>query len=243
MGVYVYAISGAEKIDALLPEGILDQPAYQVRSGALSAIVSDCPVELLRAERRHLSAHQRMLGAANAQRDLLPMAFGTITESTQLLEAFLDEHADTLSAQLQRVAGTEEMALRLALDFPDPIAYLVERSPDLKAARERMFSRRREPSYDEKIRLGQLCGEVLARYRETQTARVLGMIEASCKEIMALPLHGEQEVANWAMLVPRESRADFEATVEEAAARCEEDLVFQVAGPWPPHNFVELALT
>ena len=174
MGLYVYAVGRPGEIDLPPLNGILDRPVKQLEAGSLCAVVSDCPHPLVRAERRNIAASQRVLNALHAQFDLLPMAFGTVTKSDADLRRFLDEHRDLLTAQLQRIAGAVEMGLRLSLEVPDPIAYLVERTPTLQTARERTFHGHRPPSYDAKIRLGQLCEDALRRYRDARTAQVVG---------------------------------------------------------------------
>jgi len=239
MGLYVYAVgsSGADELPPL--RGVLDQPAYRLEAGSLCAVVSECPIGTVRAERRHIAATQRVLAGLNARFDLLPMAFGTVTKSEADLRSFLAEHHDVLTAQLQRVSGAVEMSLRLSLDVPDPIAYLVERTPALQAARERTFHRRKQPSYDDRIRLGQMFDEALRRYREAHTAQVVTVIGASCAEVIALPVHEEKEIANLAALVSRSGLDQFESAVHASAAQIDEDIAFSIGGPWPPHNFVQ----
>lgn len=242
MGIYVYAIGRAEAVG--LPElaGIMDHPAYCLPAAGLAAMVSDCPAAAVRPERKHIAASQRVMSALNARFDLLPMAFGTIAESAEALVDFLEQHRERLIAQLDRVAGKLEMDLRLSLDVADPIAFLVETTPALKAARDRTFGRRRSPSADERMRIGQLCEEALRRYRETQTASLRDMLAASCAEIIALPTAGDSEIAHLAVLVARGGGDRFDAVVSEAAARLPDVLAVTIGGPWPPHNFVQPGL-
>jgi hypothetical protein len=240
LGIYVYAIgrTGDDALPAL--QGILDQPVYRLAVGPLVAFVSDCTLEIVRAERKHIAASQRVLRALSAQFDLLPMAFGTVAQSADALSRFLEEYRDALTAQLERVAGTVEMSLRLNLDVTDAIAYLVERTPELKAARDRLFHRRKPPSHDERIRLGQLCDEALNRYRETQTTQLMALLGPSCVEIASLPVRAEKEVASLAVLVRRDVIDRFASVVDVAAAQLADELAVTIGGPWPPHNFVRL---
>jgi len=240
MGIYVYAIGrdGDDALPAL--EGIMGQPVYRLASGALAAIVSDCPLASVRAERKHIAASQRVLSSLGQPFDLLPMAFGTVAQSADELSRFLDEHGEVLAAQLQHIAGTVEMSVRLSLDVPDAIAYLVQATPELKGARDRLFGRRRPPSHDERLRLGLLFDEALRAYREAQTARILTVLAASCAEIRTLPVGPEKEIAHLAVLVPRDGAECFEAAVNDLAAQLPDELAFTIGGPWPPHNFVHL---
>lgn len=242
MGLYIYAIG--HNGDGMLPalDGILGQPVYRIASGALGAIVSDCPLGVVRAERKHLAASQRVLSTLNQEFDLLPMAFGTLAQSADALSDFLDEYGEMLSARLRDIAGTVEMSVRLNLDVPDAIAYLVQCTPELKIARDRLFGRHRVPSHGERIRLGQLCDEALRRYRDAQTAQMLTLLGPSCAEIRTLPVGLEKQIANLAMLVPRDAVERFEAAVNDLAASLPDEFSFTMGGPWPPHNFVQLAL-
>lgn len=242
MGLYVYAVCRTGDDDPpALPElpGVLDQPVYRFDAGSLCAVVSECPLETVRAERRHIAASQRIVTALSDQeRDLLPMAFGTVTPSPDALRSFLTEHGERLEAQLRRIAGAVEMSLRLILDVDDPIAFLVGRTPALQAARARTFGGRRPPSHDDRIRLGQMVDAELGRYREACTAQAVAALADACAETLALPARGEKEIANLALLVPRTELARLGTAVDAAAAALDDALTVTIGGPWPPHNFI-----
>jgi hypothetical protein len=240
MGLYVYAVGKASEAEMPSVQGVLDRPAYRLEADSLCAIVSECPLSNIRAERKHIAANQRVLAALNANFDLLPMTFGTLTKSEDDLRRFLNDNRETLSSQLERVSGAIEMGLRLSLDVPDPIAYLVERTPALKTARDRTFRPRHKPSHDERIRLGQLLDQAFTRYRDSVAGQVLKLIEDACSETLSLPVRDEKQIANLAILVPRASLTSFEAAIEAAAAQIDDDVVFDLSGPWPPHNFAKL---
>ena len=242
MGLYVYGIGAAAAGELLPIEGILGQPAFRLHSGPLAAVVSDCPLEIVRAERKHIVASQRVLSRHNGELDLLPMAFGTVAQSEVALRGFLDEYRDTLLAQLQRIAGRVEMSLQLSLDVADPIGHVVALTPALQVARDRLFHHGRQPNHDERIRLGQLCDAALTRYREAQLAQVLAIVAPLCAEISPLPLRAYSDIAQLAMLVSRDRVGDFEAAVSDAAPQLADDLAVTIGGPWPPHNFVQLEL-
>jgi gas vesicle protein GvpL/GvpF len=242
MGIYVYAIGWAGAAELPPLAGVLEQPVYRIAADRLAAIGSDCPLAPVRAERRHLAASQRVLQHLIGRFDLLPTAFGTVAGSPDALCRFLAEHCEPLAEQLGRVAGKIEMTLRLSLDAADPIGHLVALTPALQTARDRLFHRGRSPSRDERIRLGRLCDEALRRYREAQSARVMSALAPLCSEIATLPLLGERDIAKLAMLVARNRVGDFEHAVGGAALLLPEDLAVTIGGPWPPHDFVQLAL-
>ena len=134
------------------------------------------------------------------------------------------------------------MGLRLRLEGQAPMAFLVERSPELKRARDSAFSGGRPPGYDERIGLGRLCAAAFERFRETVAGRVIAFLAPASREIMRLPAGEDAVIANLAALVSKERVAAFEAAVETAAAEEDDALVFSLSGPWPPHHFARLDL-
>ncbi len=239
MGLYVYAVGKANEAELPPVQGVLDRPAYRLEADSLCAIVSECALANVRAERKHIVATQRVLAALNAKFDLLPMTFGTVTKSEEDLRRFLNDNQEMLSSQLQRVSGAVEMGLRLNLDVPDPIAYLVEKTAVLKSARDRTFRAHHKPSHDERIRLGQLFDQAFAKYRASVAGQVRKLIEDACSEIMELPVRDEKHIANLAILVPRAGLERFEAAINAAAPQIDDDVVLNLSGPFPPHNFVQ----
>ena len=174
MGIYVYAIGRSGEGEAPPLKGVFDEPVYRIEAGSLSAAVSRCPVAVVRAERRHLAATHATLAALSARSDALPLAFGAVVASENELRRFLDDHREALEAQLRRISGTVEMSLRLTLEAADPVAYLVARTPALRAARERVFHGRRPPSRDDKFARARcstrLCATIARRTRRASSA-------------------------------------------------------------------------
>ena len=125
MSLYIYAVGGAIDGDLAPLQGVFDSPVFRFDAGPLCAIVSESRESGVRAERKHIIATQRVLAALNAEFDVLPMAFGTITKSEDELRRFLDDHRETFRRK-QRIRGAIEMSLHLNLGASDPIAYLVD---------------------------------------------------------------------------------------------------------------------
>lgn len=242
MGLHVYAITLSGGIDLPPLSGILDEPVAALRAGSLAAIVSRSDVAALRAERRHILASQRVLNTLSARGDLLPMAFGTVAASDEELIRFIDGHREALAAQLGRVAGKVEMSVRMALDVADPIAFIVAATPVLKQARDRVFRGGRSPSYDEQIKLGELCDDSLRRYREHQAEHLSALLGPVCADIAPQPLRRDRDVAHLAALVPRTANIVFEDAVADAAVQLPDELTLTIGGPWPPYNFVQVSL-
>ena len=87
--------------------------------------------------------------------------------------------------------------------------------------------------------MGQQFDQALTHYRDALTAQLLAIIGSAYSEAIKLPIRDEKQIANLAILVPRAGAETFEAAVNAAADQFDDDIVFNLSGPWPPHNFVK----
>lgn len=240
MSMFVYGIVGAAEPEFEPLRGIGGRPVTSISHDGICAIVSDHPGGAIRPERKHILAQQQVLSALYRRYDMLPMAFGTLTPSREALAEFLgSRHAD-IAAMLERVRGCVEFGLQIKLYGPDPITYLVARSQELKAARDRAFGRRRAPTQQEQIRLGQLFESVFTQFRGTVAEKVSEGIAPAAAEVKLLPPRSQTEIANFAVLARRAEADLLAAAIEAVAADFGDEFVFGLNGPWPPHNFVSL---
>jgi hypothetical protein len=91
-----------------------DPPLRAVRSDGLTALYAP-------AERRQLTAevlwrHEEVVESLMAERDLLPMRFGTLVQDDEAAVRALDERREELKASLDRVRGAVELSVRAATD-------------------------------------------------------------------------------------------------------------------------------
>jgi len=247
---YIYAVvSCAERGSPAVktapnygPIGIEGSPVYALSEGWVAAVVSDVHNAKIRPQRRHLAAHQEVLKRLMGETTPLPTTFGIIADGPEAVRRFLSRNQESLVEQLQRVAGKVEMGLSVTYDAPNIFEYFVNTHPELRVARDRFFSTQREPTQEEKIELGRMFDRFLHEDRETHTAVVEGVLLAHRFVNKRNKCRNEQEVMNLACLVGREDRAEFEASLFEAARLFDDYFVFDYNGPWAPHNFVELDL-
>jgi hypothetical protein len=241
-GKYLYAVT--RKTELQYPgAGIGGADVVAINQGQLSAVVSDVFCPKVRPERRHLTAHRDVLARLMADTSLLPIAFGTIADNTPAIRKALAHHQQDLLAQLCRVEGKVEMGLRVVWDVPNIFEYFINTHPKLRAARDRFFGGEREPTHEEKIEIGRMFDGLLQDEREACAQSVEEVISPFCAEVKCCPCRTEREVANIACLVQREERAEFETHVLAAASLFDSNYAFDYSGPWPPYNFVDLALT
>lgn len=241
-GRYLYAvISGSEDriLDFL---GLEEMPVYAISDGKVSAVVSDAPNTKIRPDRRHLAAHQEVLKRLMQENTPLPMSFGIIANGTRAIRNILSRNQEALLGELNRVAGKVEMGLRVAWEFPNIFEYFVSTYPELRAARDNLFGTQRKPSQEDKIELGTMFDRILNEEREKHTGKIEEVLSPYCYEIRRDKCRNERELTNLACLLGRETQAQFEAGIFEAARLFDNNFAFDYNGPWAPHNFVDIDL-
>jgi hypothetical protein len=241
-GRYLYAVINGNQDVELGSVGIDGGGVYTLRSGQIGAVVSDLPNERLRPERRRLAAHHAVLKQLMETQTVLPMAFGLVADGPEAIQRILLKNREAFVLQLSRFAGKVEMGLRVCWDVPNIFEYFVSIHADLRQLRDRMFRAGRTPSQDEKIELGRLFDRVLMEERTSHTEKVLSVLGPLSYETKENSPRNEQEVMNLACLIGRGEQKEFEQGVFAAAQFFDHHFAFDYNGPWPPHNFVDVAL-
>ena len=251
-GRYIYAIvndagESAWKSDGTFPWtpeplGFDGCPVYAISTGRTAAVVSDVPNRPLRPERKNLATHYTVLKRLMSRNTVLPMGFGTIAESAESVLQMLQTHEEAVLRQLKRVEGKCEMGLRVSWSVPNIFEHFVSTHPELRELRDKLFRPGGDPSPREKIELGQLFDRTLSAERAAHTLGVVGALRPACFEIRENAVRSEREVMNLACLIGRKTQTLFEQTVFNAARDFNDAYTFDITGPFPPHNFVDLDL-
>ncbi len=237
---YLYAIIAVQPELHYAAAGLLDADIHTITAGSVSAVVSDVAPGRLRAERRHLATHRDVLARLMAAATPLPVSFGTVAASAEAVRQILRQNQRSLVEQLNRVAGKVEMGLRVFWDVPNIFEYFISIHPELRAARDRLFGRRREPTQDEKLELGRLFENFLQEDRESCAEKVEEALSSAGVEHKRSKNRDEREILNLACLIARPDQPAFEAQVLEIAKLFDNNYALDYNGPWPPYNFVQM---
>lgn len=238
---YLYAIIPASASCSLGAIGIGGAEVTMITVDDVAAVVSRGAAERIRPERRNLAAHSAVLKHLNAATTVLPMSFGTIAASEDAIRDALHRNQELFLSQMKRVAGKIEMGLRVEWDVPNVFEYFVAHQTELRAQRDELLMSG-QPSRDDMIRIGQLFERLLNHERDRLFQRIATILSRSGVVVKKLPPRSEREVMNLACLIPREQQEGFESVVCEAATGLDSTYMFNVSGPWSPHNFVEISL-
>src|SRR5436309_4600417 len=174
MDAYVYGVIAAGTTGWRPPgEGVDDQPVELVEHGELAALVSDAPRVPVKAKRRNLMAHSRVLQSVIGERCVLPMRFGVVMpDRAAVTEELLARNEDWLEAQLRVFETYVELNVQAVCLEESLLRAVVKERPHLAGLRESLRGRPGPATYYERIRLGELVADGVAEKQEEVAARV-----------------------------------------------------------------------
>lgn len=236
----LYGIAAAGRIQSVAAKGLADEPVVILRESNLAAIVSPVRDERLRPERRFLMAFDRVLRDILDQTTFLPSAFGIVADSERQLRQMLRDQAPALTKQLKQLDGKVEMGVTITWDGPTLFRYFIDKSPQLRDMRDRLYAEGREPSTEDKIELGRMFERVRGEQRQHDSDLAADALRQY--QLAVLQPRTDEEVARLACLVPRDAIEAFRDAVHALADQFDDNYNVKCDGPWAPYNFVNLRL-
>lgn len=267
--VYIYGVARAATGGApeVAIEGVLPgAPVEIVGVGGLAAIVSRVPVTAFASAAskgiddpewvtERVVAHHRVLDAFARRGALAPMKFGSVRRSLgDVIQLFADS-GPLFERALDRVEGAREWGVKLYGDAEAHAAYsAATASPasalgalraELEGASpgKAFFIRRRlRETMEAEARSGLHAQAVRVHGALGGQAREAALVRGAQKEICAKG-RVASPVLNAAYLVEAGAEALFLRTVDEMRGALPPDcFTLTLTGPWPPYNFVDLAM-
>jgi len=191
---------------------------------------------------RNLEPHNRVIREVMKSITIVPMTFGHVAKGPEEITRLLRRNRGDIRAQLERVHGKVEMALKIKWGVDNIFEHMVSVDPELKAKRDELFADSGTPSQPELVELGRMFEQRLSQEREEQTERVLDQFRKYSGEVKVNSPKNEKVLKDLAFLVERGELAKFEEQVYQVANAFPAEFVFDYTGPWAPFNFVELDL-
>jgi len=239
-GAYVY---GVVRGSATPPAGggVDEQAVRLAGNGELAALVSTAPSVPVKASRRNLMAHSRVLQEAMSAGPVLPMRFGVVMPSEEAVTAeLLDLHEPVLREQLGAFEDKVELELKVLCPEDELLRTVVAEQTEIRDRRERLRGRPDEATYYERIRLGELVAGAVAAKREQIAERAVSALEPLAVAVRADEPAADQVLASAAFLVERERLRDFDAAVDRLGEDLGSPVLVKCVGPLPAYHFVDL---
>ncbi|MQA98412.1 MAG: gas vesicle protein GvpFL, partial [Streptosporangiales bacterium] len=200
----------------------------------LTAVVSDAP-EGLRPRRRDLVAHEAVLAALATDGVVLPMRFGALTDSDDVVRDELSAHRTDYSARLDVLEDRVEINVKgfhsedaLLRELLATDAGLRQANEELRAAGGGTPGQR----LDFGERVAAAVGVLQERHAE-QVVAALRPYAAEARQAPAVP----GAFLNVSFLVDEGRREEFEQVVDDLGRRGGGLYELRWHGPLPPYSF------
>lgn len=238
MGTYVYGFAPATHpmpIDGLTGVGAERAPVRLIRGDGLVAVVSDAS-EGLRAKRRDLEAHQRVLDTLCAAGTVLPMRFGMIASDDAMVEAELTSRAQQYTELLATLDEHVELNVKGTHNEDAVLGDLLQRRNDLRERNEALREAGGGREQD-KIAFGGQVAAAVEERRSQDAARLVAALKPHATRVrLGPPVDGC--FVNASFLVARDDREAFDAAVATLRDAANGYAEVRVYGPLPPYSFV-----
>jgi Gas vesicle synthesis protein GvpL/GvpF len=238
VSTYVYAFAGAAHplpVDSLTGVGERKPPVRLVRHDGLTAVVSDAP-ERLRAKRRDVEAHERVLETLSAAGTVLPMRFGTVAADDEAVKAELASGAKRYRELLERLEGKVEVNVKAVHREEPVLRELLGGSQELRDRSEALRASG-GGSHQDKVAFGEQLSAALEERRSRDAEQLVAELRPHASAVkLGPPVDGC--FVNVSFLLGATGREDFEAALSRLRQERSELMEIRRYGPLPPYSFL-----
>jgi hypothetical protein len=239
---YVYGVVPPR---APLPSGArgIGDPGGKVtllRHAQIAAVTSGVRAEAAIGTRRDLLRHSGVLDTIARSTPVLPMRFGTVlTDADAVIGELLAPHHERFARALSTFEGRAQFTVRARYVEEAVLREVLIDEPEIERLREGVRDRPVEASYYDRIRLGELVAQAVARRREADTATLVDELEPYARAMTWKAATTEDGVVDAALLVDRELWPELERGVEGIARRLAGRMRLRLLGPIAPYDFTD----
>ena len=244
--LYVYGVIPAADAAGWLGADGVDGPAAQVRAipeGGVAALVSDIPGDRVPGRREDLEAHRRVLGLAIERGTAIPMRFGTLMDSEDLVRRrLLLKHGPELGELLRALDGHVQMTIRAFYAEDALLRHVMETNQEIANRTAALQGLPELATRAERMALGEAVAAASNARRGRDEQALIDRLTQFASDVRVDPPGGDRVALNAQLLVPRERRLALDDAVHELGTALEGYLTLRYLGPLPPYSFSELSL-
>ena len=221
-----------------------DGVVHTVPHNGLAAVVSDSPVTQYESTRRNMMAHEKAIERVMKEFTLLPVRFGTITDSAspiQDIQKLLGSRFEEFQKLLEDMEDKVELGLKAFWrDEKAIFEEIVAEDADIRRLRNSLSGKSPEATHFDRIRLGEIVKEALNRKRAKEAAKILLPLRRIAHSVRENEALGDRMVVNAAFLVNKSKEPEFDQVVGKLDEQFVERVAIKYIGSAPPYNFVNI---
>jgi len=250
MDMMIYSIlsvkNNHEKLNTLLiaMKGISGADLYAVSLDEISAVVCNIKRADLIADKTNAIEYAGVIENLAQQFTLLPMRYGSLMESTDLINKMLDRNYHEFQQNLQKVENKCEFGLKVFCDSEKLMTELRAKSEaDIKTPAKPAPEIKNSVYRDwvnKKLKEHRL-EELLLTYVDSVIAEITGTLARLNAVTKFKKLSTETTIIDALFLLEKDKKDELIQTIEDLQNHYPR-LNFVLTGSWPPYNFVETTI-
>jgi hypothetical protein len=244
--VYVYGIIPAADAGKWAGTPGLGGPSATVRTiveGDMAALVSDLPPDHTPGNREDLEAHRRVLSAAIEHGTTIPMRFGIVMDSDDVVrQRLLARHASELSDVLDRLDAKVQMTVKAFYAEDALLAEVLASQPELARESAALAQRPEAEVRSARVRLGEAVAKAVEARRAEVESALLNRLAPLAVDVRVDPPSSERVALNAHLLVDRDRREALDDEIRKLSDTLKGTLAFRYIGPLAPFSFADLSL-
>jgi hypothetical protein len=237
-GIYLYGIVPLQ-IGAF-PEckGIGNLDVHIIPVGGVSILASYMDPSIGDIGLDDAIKHVRVLETMMSNSPVIPIRFGTVTESLEELKRLTMLKKDELKKELQRLDGKFEVGIKAYWRKEQLVKELAKRFAD-----QRSLTAKAQLNPEAAIMLGQRVQTVVDEWRENLQNKLHPYFSQIATDNMLGEPMSVEMLYNGSFLVNNEQETKLKMRVEEIADKNGEKIEFHYTTMLPPYNFVNIELS
>jgi len=209
----------------------------------LACVISSTPMTKYVISRDNLMAHEKVIEDVMKEYTVLPVRFCTIATSIDEIRSLLMKRYQEFKNLLRAMDNKVELGLRVFwLNMDATFKEIGASDREVKLLKEKLEKKRKNPSLNERVTLGEKVKKVLKKKREAEADEIILTLKPKCTDLRLNETVGDNMVLNSAFLVDRMQEPEFDDLVDKLTQKHKDRLKFKYVGPAPPFNFVNLVI-
>jgi hypothetical protein len=225
-------------------KGISGTDLKAISFDGITAVVSDVKRADLITDRSNATEYAAVIENLAQQFTVLPMRYGSIMESAELINKMLERNYHEFQQNLQKVENKNEFGLKIFCDSEKLKSELRIKSEADTQTPEKPATKIKNSVYkdyvDKKLKEHRL-EELMLTYVDSVIAKITGYLDRLNTINKFKKMATDTNIINAVFLLDKE-RKDALIHVTEDLKNQYPALNFVLTGPWPPYNFVEIAI-
>lgn len=243
-GRYIYCVTRSPSVKELDVTGIDGLPVSIVAVNGLAVVCSPSEVKRYRLSRQYTVAHEQVIERAMELGTVLPVRFGTVAESEDMIRRkLLGQRNDDLHGLLEKMDGKVEMGVKVLFNADAVYAHIVEHDAAIRTMRDKLADLPPTETHYERIKLGQMVEQALIQRKTEDADWIMEQLQPHAVDSRRNDVYSELMILNASFLVDKAHEPELEKAVNAVDTSFHGVITIKYVGPLPPFNFVDLVIS